>query len=164
MCKNVTRITRDKSRHDNLFLKEREDNLIFALLATAAPEVRVGEAERVVETDDRVELDREGLKVGLGLLDLDRGAGRRRSDERRGDREAGESDGELLRGAWRFSVPRDVSRFWYLCGAERRAVAIVVCHACSPWRCAPQRWHAAAAEWPDSFRRQETRLNCARTK
>ena len=78
-------------------MKEREDNLIFALLATAAPEVRVGEAERVVETDDRVELDREGLKVGLGLLDLDRGAGRGRSDERRGDREAGESDGELLR-------------------------------------------------------------------
>ena len=89
-------------------MKEREGNLIFALLATAAPEVRVGEAEGVVETDDRVELDREGLKVGLGLLDLDRGAGRRRSDERRGDREAGESDGELLRGAWRFSVPRDV--------------------------------------------------------
>ncbi len=78
-------------------MKEREDNLIFALLATAAPEVRVGEAEGVVEADDRVELDREGLKVGLGLLDLDRGAGRRRSDERRGDREAGESDGELLR-------------------------------------------------------------------
>merc|ERR1719443_1152314 len=65
------------------------------VLVAAAPEVRVGEAERVVETDDRVELDREGLKVGLGLLDLDRGAGRRRSDERRGDREAGESDGEL---------------------------------------------------------------------
>ena len=81
-------------------MKEREDNLIFALLATAAPEVRVGEAEGVVETDDRVELDREGLKVGLGLLDLDRGAGRGRSDERRGDREAGESDGELLR--WGF--------------------------------------------------------------
>ena len=89
-------------------MKEREDNLILALLPTAAPEVRVGEAEGVVEADDRVELDREGLKVGLGLLDLDRGAGRRRSDERRGDREAGESDGELLRGAWRFSVPRDV--------------------------------------------------------
>merc|ERR1719395_279505 len=65
------------------------------VLVAAAPEVRVGEAERVVETDDRVELDREGLKVGLGLMDLDRGAGRRRSDERRGDREAGESDGEL---------------------------------------------------------------------
>ena len=79
------------------FLKEREDNLIFALLATAAPEVRVGEAEGVVETDDRVELDGERLKVGLGLLDLDRGAGGRRGDERRGDREAGESDGELLR-------------------------------------------------------------------
>ena len=88
MCKNVTRITQDKSRHDNL---------IFALLATAAPEVRVGEAEGVVEADDRVELDREGLKVGLGLLDLDRGAGGRRGDERRGDRKAGESDGELLR-------------------------------------------------------------------
>ena len=80
------------------FLKEREDNLIFALLATAAPEVRVGEAEGVVEADDRVELDREGLKVGLGLLDLDRGAGgARRGDERRGDRKAGESNGELLR-------------------------------------------------------------------
>ena len=82
------------------FLKEREDNLIFALLATAAPEVRVGEAEGVVEADDRVELDGERLKVGLGLLDLDRGAGRRRGDECRGDREAGESDGELLRRAW----------------------------------------------------------------
>ena len=81
-------------------MKEREDNLIFALLATAAPEVRVGEAEGVVETDDRVELDGERLKVGLGLLDLDRGAGGRRRDERRGDREAGESDGELLR--WGF--------------------------------------------------------------
>ena len=80
------------------FLKEREDNLIFALLATAAPEVRVGEAEGIVEADHRVELDREGLKVGLGLLDLDRGAGgARRGDERRGDRKAGESNGELLR-------------------------------------------------------------------
>ena len=72
--------------------------MIFALLATAAPEVRVGEAEGVVEANDRVELDREGLKVGLGLLDLDRGAGgARRGDERRGDRKAGESNGELLR-------------------------------------------------------------------
>ena len=78
-------------------MKEREDNLIFALLATAAPEVRVGEAEGVVEADNRVQLDREGLKVGLGLLDLDRGAGGCRGDERRGDRKAGESDGELLR-------------------------------------------------------------------
>ena len=67
------------------------------VLVASAPEIGVGEAERVVEADDRVELDREGLKVGLGLLDLDRGAGGRRSDERRGDREAGESDGELLR-------------------------------------------------------------------
>ena len=86
-----------------MFLQEREDNLIFALLATAAPEVRVGEAEGVVETDDRVELDREGLKVGLGLLDLDGRAGRRRGDERRGDRKAGEGDGELLRGTWKVS-------------------------------------------------------------
>ena len=82
------------------FLKEREDNLIFARLATAAPEVRVGEAEGVVEADHRVQLDREGLEVRLGLLDLDGRAGRRRRDERRGDREAGESDGELLR--WGF--------------------------------------------------------------
>ena len=74
--------------------------MIFALLATAAPEVRVGEAEGVVEADNRVQLDGERLKVGLGLLDLDRGAGGRRGDERRGDGEARESDGELLRGAW----------------------------------------------------------------
>merc|ERR1719482_358438 len=65
------------------------------VLVATPPEVRVGEAEGVVEADDRVELDGERLKVGLGLLDLDRGAGGRRSDERRGDREAGESDGEL---------------------------------------------------------------------
>ena len=97
MCKNVTRITRDKSRHDNLFLKEREDNLIFALLATAAPEVRVGEAEGVVETDDRVELDREGLKVGLGLLDLDRGARRGGGHEGRGQGQGSEGGDELLR-------------------------------------------------------------------
>ena len=75
------------------------------VLVAATPEIGVGEAERVVETDDRVQLDGEGLEVGLGLLDLDRGAGRRRSDERRGDREAGESDGELLRwGLGEFSV------------------------------------------------------------
>ena len=69
------------------------------VLVASSPEIGVGEAERVVEADDRVELDGERLKVGLGLLDLDRGAGGRRRDERRGDREAGESDGELLRGA-----------------------------------------------------------------
>ena len=67
------------------------------VLVAAAPEVRVGEAEGVVEADHRVQLDREGLEVRLGLLDLDGRAGRRRRDERRGDREAGESDGELLR-------------------------------------------------------------------
>ena len=68
------------------------------VLVASSPEIGVGEAERVVEADDRVELDREGLKVGLGLLDLDRGAGgARRGDERRGDRKAGESNGELLR-------------------------------------------------------------------
>ena len=83
-------------------MKEREDNLVFALLATAAPEVRVGEAEGAVEADNRVQLDREGLKVGLGLLDLDRGAGGRRGDERRGDGEARESDGKLLR--WGLTV------------------------------------------------------------
>ena len=88
MCKNVTRITRDKSRHDNL---------IFALLATAAPEVRVGEAEGVVEADDRVELDREGLKVRLGLLDLDGRAGRRRRNEGRGQGQGSEGGDELLR-------------------------------------------------------------------
>ena len=89
MCKNVTRITRDKSRHDNL---------IFALLATAAPEVRVGEAEGVVEADDRVELDREGLKVRLGLLDLDGRAGRRRRNEGRGQGQGSEGSDKLLRG------------------------------------------------------------------
>ena len=68
-------------------MKEREDNLIFALLATAAPEVRVGEAEGVVEADDRVELDREGLKVGLGLLDLDGRGLRRRRHEGGGGRD-----------------------------------------------------------------------------
>ena len=73
------------------------------VLVAAAPEVRVGEAEGVVETDDRVELDGERLKVGLGLLDLDGRAGRRRGDERRGDRKAGEGDGELLRGTWKVS-------------------------------------------------------------
>jgi hypothetical protein len=67
------------------------------VLVAAAPEVGVSEAERVVEANDGVQLDGERLKVGLGLLDLDRGAGGRRGDERRGDRKAGESDGELLR-------------------------------------------------------------------
>ena len=80
------------------FLKEREDNLIFALLATAAPEVRVGEAEGVVEADDRVELDREGLKVRLGLLDLDGRAGRRRRNEGRGQGQGSEGGDKLLRG------------------------------------------------------------------
>jgi hypothetical protein len=100
MCKYVTRVPQISNAKTICFLKEREDNFIFALLATAAPEVRVGEAEGVVEADNRVQLDREGLKVGLGLLDLDRGAGGRRGDERRGDGEAREGDGELLRGAW----------------------------------------------------------------
>ena len=72
------------------------------VLVAATPEIGVGEAERVVEANDRVELDGERLKVGLGLLDLDRGAGRRRRDERRGDRKASESDGELLR--WGYGV------------------------------------------------------------
>ena len=84
-------------------MKEREDNLIFALLATAAPEVRVGEAEGVVETDDRVQLDREGLEVRLGLLDLNGSAGGRRRHEGGRDGQASEGDGELLRGAWQFS-------------------------------------------------------------
>ena len=54
-------------------------------------------AERVVEADDRVELDRERLKVGLGLLDLDRRRGGRRRHEGGRDGQAGEGDGELLR-------------------------------------------------------------------
>ena len=78
-------------------MKEREDNLILALLPTAAPEVRVGEAEGVVEADDRVELDREGLKVGLGLLDLDRGARRGGGHEGRGQGQGSEGGDELLR-------------------------------------------------------------------
>ena len=78
-------------------MKEREDNLILALLPTAAPEVRVGEAEGVVEADDRVELDREGLKVRLGLLDLDGRAGRRRRNEGRGQGQGSEGGDELLR-------------------------------------------------------------------
>ena len=78
-------------------MKEREDNLILALLPTAAPEVRVGEAEGVVETDDRVQLDREGLEVRLGLLDLDGRAGRGGRHEGGRDGQAGKSDGELLR-------------------------------------------------------------------
>ena len=54
-------------------------------------------AERVVEADDRVQLHGERLKVGLGLLDLDGSAGRHRRHEGGRDRQAGESDGELLR-------------------------------------------------------------------
>ena len=100
MCKYVTRVPQISNTKTICFLKEREDNLIFALLATAAPEVRVGEAEGVVEADDRVELDREGLKVGLGLLDLDRGAGGRRGHEGRGQGQGSEGGDELLR--WGF--------------------------------------------------------------
>ena len=68
------------------------------VLVAAAPEVGVGEAERVVEADDRVELDGERLKVGLGLLDLDRGAGRRRGHEGRGHGQGSEGSDKLLRG------------------------------------------------------------------
>ena len=100
MCKYVTRVSQISNAKTICFLKEREDSLIFALLATAAPEVRVGEAEGVVEADDRVELDREGLKVGLGLLDLDRGAGGRRGHEGRGQGQGSEGGDELLR--WGF--------------------------------------------------------------
>ena len=102
MCKYVTRVSQISNAKTICFLKEREDNLIFALLATAAPEVRVGEAEGVVEADDRVELDREGLKVGLGLLDLDRGAGGRRGHEGRGQGQGSEGGDELLR--WGLTV------------------------------------------------------------
>ena len=95
-------VTQIRNAKTICFLKEREDNLIFALLATAAPEVRVGEAEGVVETDDRVELDREGLKVGLGLLDLDRGARRGGGHEGRGQGQGSEGGDELLR--WGLTV------------------------------------------------------------
>ncbi len=54
-------------------------------------------AERVVEADDRVQLDGEGLEVRLGLLDLDGGAGGGRRHEGGRDGQASESDGELLR-------------------------------------------------------------------
>ena len=122
MCKYVTRVSQISNAKTICFLKEREDNLIFALLATAAPEVRVGEAEGVVEADDGVQLDGERLKVGLGLLDLDRGAGGRRRDERRGDREAGESDGELLR--WGLTMS-------FLCAMMRaRTVCAVIASLC----------------------------------
>ena len=60
-------------------------------LVAEAPEVEVGAAERVpdaLEGQGRRVLGAEALEVRLGLLDLDRGAGRGRSDERRGDREA----------------------------------------------------------------------------
>ena len=87
------------------------------VLVASAPEIGVGEAERVVEADDRVELDGERLKVGLGLLDLDRGAGGRRSDERRGDREAGESDGELLRWGLTMSFLSAMMRARTVCAA-----------------------------------------------
>ena len=87
------------------------------VLVAAAPEVRVGEAEGVVEADHRVQLDGERLKVGLGLLDLDRGAGGRRSDERRGDREAGESDGELLRWGLTMSFLSAMMRARMVCAA-----------------------------------------------
>ena len=68
------------------------------VLVAAAPEVRVGEAEGVVETDDRVKLDGKSLKVGLGLLDLDRGAGRRRGHEGRGQGQGSAGGDKLLRG------------------------------------------------------------------
>ena len=100
MCKYVTRVSQISNAKTICFLKEREDNLIFALLATAAPEVRVGEAEGVVETDDRVQLDREGLEVRLGLLDLDGRAGGGGCHEGGRDGQAGKSDGELLRWGW----------------------------------------------------------------
>ena len=70
------------------------------VLVAATPEIGVGEAERVVEADDRVQLDGEGLEVRLGLLDLDGSAGRRRRHEGGRDGQAGKSDGELLRWGW----------------------------------------------------------------
>ena len=102
----------------DLGLAEEADGL----LVRRVPELGVREAERVVEAHDRVQLDGERLEVGLGLLDLDRGAGGRRSDERRGDREAGESDGELLR--WGLTMS-------FLCAMMRaRTVCAVIASLC----------------------------------
>ena len=72
------------------------------VLVASSPEIGVGEAERVVEANDRVELDGERLKVGLGLLDLDRGAGGRRGHEGRGQGQGSEGGDELLR--WGLTV------------------------------------------------------------
>ena len=54
------------------------------LLVALAPERLLGEAERVVELDDRVRLLRQGFKVGDRLRKLDRVACGRLGGERGG--------------------------------------------------------------------------------
>ena len=73
-------------------------------------------AERVVEADDRVELDSEGLGVRLGLLDLVDG---RWPGHERPRRAGGESDGELLQ--WGV----DGDECCGVTGARRRWVAMM---------------------------------------
>ena len=126
------------------------------VLVAATPEIGVGEAERVVEADDRVQLDGEGLEVRLGLLDLDGSAGRGRRHEGGRDGQASESDGELLR--WGFDgdffargvrgavcdiwVRRVWSNGWKVVQwlARGGAGAVEACRSPRLW----QRWRAAA--------------------
>ena len=169
MCKYVTRVPQISNTKTICFLKEREDNLIFALLATAAPEVRVGEAEGVVEADDGVQLDGERLKVGLGLLDLDRGAGGRRGDERRGDGEARESDGKLLRWGLTMSFPaaRDIGMRCVMYGCD--VCGRTAGNSCSGgrggrlffWTTSDDRLRAC--QWPH-FCKNAARQSCAKPR